>query len=139
MKGPTLEVRLVTEAPSADSDAMMLTNKQQNGSPTQEVVHVKRTLLLSQAAVRAVWVWKRGEVVGIDITLTDAAKTQLAELTRQNVGKRLAIVIDGRLRSAPKIMDEIDNGSFTVTSDWTLAEVQQLADRFEAAGAERGK
>ena len=136
-KGPRLEVRLIAETPVAGSESMAVTNRQSNSGMTAEVIHVERAVLLDEASVRAVWVWKRGNVVAMDIELTDSAKTTLADLTREDAGKRLAILIDGRIRCTPKIVGEMENGSFTVASDWTLSEVQGLADRFQAAGAKR--
>jgi preprotein translocase subunit SecD len=136
-KAPSFQVRLVADAPAAGSQEMMFTRKQQDGSITQEVLHLQGPVLLSEAAVKATWIWKRGDVVGIDITLTDAGRRQLADLTRQNIGRRIAIIIDGRVRCAPKIVGEIDNGTFTVTSDWSLEEVDEVARRFDAGGAKR--
>jgi preprotein translocase subunit SecD len=139
LKPATLQVRLILDAPVGDSEEMTFTNKDRFGARTQEMLHVGRTELLNESAVKATWIWKRGEVVGMDITLTDQGRKQLADLTRRNIRKRVAIVIDGRVRSAPKIDDEISNGRFTVTSDWSLGEVDQLAQRFEAGGAMRSK
>ena len=63
----------------------------------------------------------------IDFTLTDAAAERFGETTRNNIGHKLAIVLDGDLQTAPVINSEIDkNGQITGT--YTLEEAQNIAN-----------
>jgi SecD/SecF fusion protein len=62
----------------------------------------------------------------IDFTLTDDAGSKFGKVTRDNMGRRLAIVLDGDLYSAPTIQGEIDkNGQ--ITGHFTDKEAQDLA------------
>ena len=62
----------------------------------------------------------------IDFTLTDDAGARFGQVTRDNMGKRLAIILDGELYSAPTINGEIDkNGQ--ITGHFTDKEAQDLA------------
>jgi preprotein translocase subunit SecD len=51
----------------------------------------------------------------VAITFTAAGKAALAALTRAHVGKKLAIILDGRIHSAPVIGGPIDGGKVTIT------------------------
>jgi SecD/SecF fusion protein len=62
----------------------------------------------------------------IEFTLTDDAGTRFGKVTRDNIGQRLAIVLDGELYSAPRINGEIDNNG-EITGHFTDKEAQDLA------------
>ena len=63
----------------------------------------------------------------IDFTLTDDAAKRFGQTTRENIGHRLAIVLDGDLITAPSINSEIDkNGQ--ITGDYTYERAQSLAN-----------
>jgi preprotein translocase subunit SecD len=47
----------------------------------------------------------------IDFTLTDEGAKRFGEVTRDNIGHRLAIVLDGELYSAPNIQSPIETGN----------------------------
>ncbi len=49
------------------------------------------------------------------------------ELTEQNVGKRLAIILDGNVHSAPVIRERIPSGQAQITGGFTAAEATDLA------------
>jgi preprotein translocase subunit SecD len=49
------------------------------------------------------------------------------ELTEQNVGKHLAIILDGNLYSAPRINERIPGGRAVVTGQFTVNEARDLA------------
>jgi len=49
------------------------------------------------------------------------------EITRKNIGKRLAIILDGVVKSAPVIRDRIRNGKARITGNFTLDEAKELA------------
>lgn len=50
-----------------------------------------------------------------------------AAVTRKNVGRRLAIILDDKIVSAPTIQTEIPNGSAVITGSFTLDEAKQLS------------
>ncbi|MCS7049666.1 MAG: protein translocase subunit SecD [Verrucomicrobiae bacterium] len=54
-----------------------------------------------------------------------------ARITRANVGRQLAIVLDGELYSAPVINEEIVGGRAQITGQFTRAEASQLANVLE--------
>jgi len=50
-----------------------------------------------------------------------------SEVTGQNVGKRLAIVLDGKVHSAPRINERIPSGRASITGRFTVEEAGDLA------------
>lgn len=48
-------------------------------------------------------------------------------ITGDNIGRRMAIVLDGKVYSAPVIQSRISGGKAVITGNFTLAEAQDLA------------
>jgi len=55
-----------------------------------------------------------------------------AELTRENLGKRIAIYLDGVPISAPVVQSEIANGQAVISGGFALDEAKQLSQRLNA-------
>jgi SecD/SecF fusion protein len=51
-----------------------------------------------------------------------------ADITRENVGHQLGIVLDGQLYSAPRIINPIIGGNGVITGDFDLKEATELAN-----------
>jgi protein-export membrane protein SecD len=58
----------------------------------------------------------------------DSVGTKLfADLTKRNLGKRIAIFIDGEIKSAPTVQSEISDGTAVITGSATIDEAKDLA------------
>jgi SecD/SecF fusion protein len=57
---------------------------------------------------------------------SDGAK-KFAEVTAANVGNRLAIVLDGKVQSAPNIREAIPSGEAVITGRFSVEQAQDLA------------
>ena len=64
----------------------------------------------------------------IEFRLNDDGAKRFGEVTRNSIGRRLAIVLDGQLYSAPVIQGAIETGSGEITGHFTPEEAQQLAN-----------
>jgi SecD/SecF fusion protein len=64
----------------------------------------------------------------ISFTLKSKAADVFAKVTRENVGRQLAIVLDGKLQTAPRINGAIEGGSGEITGDYSEAEAFSLAN-----------
>ena len=53
-------------------------------------------------------------------------------LTSQNINRRIAIVLDDYVYSAPNVQNEIANGNSQITGDFTIEEAQDLANILKA-------
>ena len=51
-----------------------------------------------------------------------------AQLTKQNINRAIAIVLDGYVYSAPNVMNEITGGSSQITGNFTLEDTKDLAN-----------
>ena len=58
---------------------------------------------------------------------TDGAQTW-ARLTKENIGKQVAIVLDGMVYSYPTVNSEISGGSSEISGNFTLEEAEDLAN-----------
>ena len=58
---------------------------------------------------------------------SDGANTW-GRLTRENIGKAIAIVLDGFVYSAPTVETEIPNGRSTITGEFTYNDAEDLAN-----------
>ncbi len=59
----------------------------------------------------------------------DATGTRIwANLTKKNIGKPIAIVLDNLVYSAPFVNSEIPNGSSEISGSYSVTEAQDLAD-----------
>ena len=64
----------------------------------------------------------------IDFQLTDEGAKRFGQTTRDNVGHRLAIVLDGELYSAPNIQSPIETGNGQITGSYTIEQAMELAN-----------
>ncbi|MGO9200911.1 MAG: protein translocase subunit SecD [Limisphaerales bacterium] len=67
----------------------------------------------------------------IEFTLNAKGAEKFAEVTREHVNQRLAIVLDGDVRSAPRIEEPIETGSGRITGQFTYDEALDLANVLE--------
>ncbi len=67
----------------------------------------------------------------INFQLNDVGAARFAELTRENRGRKLAIVLDGKLYSAPNINEPIETGNGQITGNFSEAEARELAGVLE--------
>ena len=124
-----LQFRLVVDNPTADSEPMTLVETPQHSMPP-EVLNVQKDVLLDQTDVKSAAAARDrlgNPMIGIQFT-SDGAK-RFAAVTRENVGKRVAIVIGGKLYSAPRIMSEITGGKAEIAGAFTEQEARDLAAR----------
>ena len=58
---------------------------------------------------------------------TDGSR-RWAQLTKNNIGKSIAVVLDGYVYSAPNVMGEITGGRSEITGSFTIEETKDLAN-----------
>ena len=63
----------------------------------------------------------------INFTLNSAGARIFGDFTAKSVGKRLAIVLDGKVYSAPNIRERIGGGSGQISGGFTVAEAGNVA------------
>ncbi len=73
-----------------------------------------------------------GAYAEVSVTMNSAGSKVWANLTRDNVGKCVAIVLDGYVYSAPRINEEIPGGRTQITGNFTIQEATDLANVLES-------
>ena len=68
----------------------------------------------------------------ISFQLTPRAATAFAKLAGENVGRRLAIIVDGELLSAPSIQTAIGGGYGVISGSMNPSQAMELASRLES-------
>lgn len=63
----------------------------------------------------------------VGLRFNPAGAKKFSEVTAANVGKRLAIVLDGKVQSAPRIREAIPSGEAVITGRFDVAAAQDLA------------
>lgn len=65
----------------------------------------------------------------VALQFDDEGTKLFAELTKKNLGKKIAIFLDGELQIAPTVQVEITNGQAVITGNYTFKEAKDIADR----------
>ncbi|MFN8210134.1 MAG: protein translocase subunit SecDF [Bacteroidales bacterium] len=66
--------------------------------------------------------------IKVDMAMNAEGAKTWARLTRENIGKCIAVVLDGYVRSFPRVQVEITGGNSEITGDFTLEEAQDLSN-----------
>jgi len=131
---PPFQLQLVLEEPGEDSE--VVTNNTVNAGDT--TLNVRKTPLLDHTAISSVTVTTSAAgAPQIDVELSQAAREQFAQITKENINKRLAIVMDGNLYSAPVIKSEISGGKLQISGPFTAEEARELATKINDAISNR--
>jgi len=134
-KSAAFEVRLVRDSAAADTELLTLKQRTTSDRKLEEQLHVQKKPLLDRSALKSAEV-QTNQVTGapeIQIVLTESGAERFATVTRQHNGQRLAIVIDGKVYSAPRVMTEISGGRAVISGSFTGKEATQLASRLSQA------
>ncbi len=63
----------------------------------------------------------------ISLSFNDEGKELFAKITKAEIGKPVAIVLDGKILSAPTVQEEITDGKAVISGGFTLPEAKELA------------
>jgi len=125
---PRLQFRLVADVnDTAPADRL--------DDPTgKEPLRVRREALLDETAIASASVTNApaGGGVQIEVTFTDAGANRFAEMTGANIGRRLAIIFDGKVLNAPTIHSAITGGHAVITGNFTAIEAEAITAALNA-------
>ncbi len=69
-----------------------------------------------------------GSEVQVNFNMNAEGAKTWARMTRENVGRCIAVVLDGYVRSYPVVQGEITGGSTEITGDFTIEEADDLSN-----------
>ncbi len=118
-KASVFQVRLALDVPTDNTEPMRL--ESETGATAQAAtLYVAKEVLLDNTAVQSATFDKNKlGYPQIEVSFTDTGRKQFAEITRQHIHQRLAMVIDGKLWMAPVIQTEISEGKANVTGTFS--------------------
>ena len=91
-------------------------------------VWISPEVALDNTDLASAWPQADGDGFSVGFMLTEDGALKLARLTKSHIGELLAIILDGRVESTPKIMAEITGGRAVISGKFTDAEAKALAD-----------
>lgn len=62
----------------------------------------------------------------VKVTLSDAAAARFASITESNIGRRVGIVVNSELITAPQIRQKISDGSLLIKGSLTKGEAEKI-------------
>jgi preprotein translocase subunit SecD len=68
----------------------------------------------------------------IQFEMNQEGAVKFAEITRNNIGKKLAVTLDGEVQTAPVINTEIPSGNGVITGSYTVEEAKAMATLLNA-------
>lgn len=68
----------------------------------------------------------------VSMTMNSEGARRWAELTKANVGKAIAIVLDGVVYSAPRVNGEISGGQSSISGNFTIQDTKDLANTLKS-------
>ena len=100
-----------------------------SGEPIRTTYTLERQTLLSGDGVADARVRPSVDIEGpyVELILNNSGAETFEEVTGANVGRRLAIVLDNTVYSAPVIRDRIGGGHASITGGFDIREARDLA------------
>ena len=69
-----------------------------------------------------------GSEINVDFSMNAEGAKTWARMTRENIDRCIAVVLDGYVRSYPRVINEITGGNTQVEGDFTIEEATDLAN-----------
>ncbi len=106
--------------------SMLVPSAEEGGGQGQPYLLRKRVILSGEMLVDARGTFQENQAV-VSFRFDAAGARRFADITRENVGKPFAIVLDGKVVSAPVIREPILGGSGVISGNFTVQTANDLA------------
>lgn len=125
-----LEANPDTFVPDPAYRLAKIRNVRRDGSVSVEKVFITRqpSRVLGSDVVKAQAGYDQLQGWTVNMTFNKRGDTAFGKLTGDHIGERLAIVLDGRVYSAPNIKGRIDGGRAEITGSFSAEEASRLAN-----------
>ncbi len=90
-------------------------------------VWISPEVALTNSDIARAWPQPDADGFVVGFMLTEEGSLKLARLTKSHIGEYVAIIVDGQVRSAPKIMAEITGGHAVISGKFTEGRAGALA------------
>ena len=95
-----------------------------NGKP----VYISKVSILGNLDVAGAKVIQGQGGPQVEIEFTGTGSSKFAEITGNNIDQLLAILVDGKLISAPVIRDKIEGGKAVLSGQFTQEEAERISN-----------
>jgi SecD/SecF fusion protein len=95
---------------------------------TGEKFYLHDEVLISNADIASASVTMWNQRPAVDVILTEAGREKFARLTRENLKRRVGMLVDGKLASAPIINAPILEGRAIINGDFSEKEARRIAE-----------
>jgi hypothetical protein len=75
----------------------------------------------------------------VSLRLTKEGAENFSKATDENIGRQIAIVVSGKILSAPSVRDRISGGELVISGNFSREEAAELAKKLQPARKENGK
>jgi preprotein translocase subunit SecD len=121
-------LHLVSVDPTEETEAM-------TNNSSAETLRLQKTPIMDYTAIRLATASTDplSGASSIDVEFNEEGKELFAAFTKENINRRLAIVLNGQVFSAPVIRSEIPGGRVQITGSFTQDEARLLAAKINDA------
>ena len=130
----SFQIRRIVDRQTPESEPMEIVRKGQDRDYVL-TVYVDKVVLMDLTSVASVRV-RTNPIDGqsqIAVEFTDSGKERFAKLTRENIDKHVAIIVEGKLYCDPVIRMEISTGEVPVCGDYSDEEANRLVESLTKA------
>jgi len=115
--------------PKDDEAAVMKEKDNKTGKEVKRPILLKAKAVMTGDSIKTAMVQIGGQYNEpyVAMEMNSQGARLFERITQENIGKRLAIVLDGVVRSAPVIREKIGGGHAQITGSFTPAEASDLA------------
>lgn len=117
-----LEIRLAEEEPGEGLTRMTMT-----AWGGTDAFYLHDEVLMDNSDIESASVTKWRDNPAVEILFTPQGGEEFARLTSDNVGKRMAIIVNGQLLTAPIIRASVTSGRAIINGEFTEDEAQRIA------------
>ena len=131
--GPILQFRSAADEPSDGAEKISFVTHH-DGETVTQVLYVQKEVLLDETMLKSAKAGKDPMGRGmINLTFNESGAKKFAQVTRENLHKKLAILIDGNVCTVPTIQAEISGGTAVIAGDFSKAEVEDMVKKLNEA------
>ncbi len=137
MTKDTTNIRKILESPAIKSkfpaDLVWMFGMPAKKSPLVELYAIKtfgrqKAKLEGEQVINAGYDFDQTGKTNVSLEMSNAGAKLWADLTRANVGRPIAIVVDGTVYSAPNVNEAIEGGRSSISGSFSQEEASDLAN-----------
>jgi protein-export membrane protein SecD len=134
---PSAKYTMDVNRDSKGSDVFTFTDSRGRTVPASKVIAESKLILSGRDLKPKAVGMKDSRTFETDIPIEfkPEGRRRFADFTRRNIDEHLAIILDGRILSAPVIKSPILDGKAVIEGNFTAEEAQKLADSLNAGPA----